>query len=66
MSAADDNIVRVTLIKSTIGYNKRQKRTIRALGLRRMHQTVEHKDSPSLRGMLDKVSHLVRVEKQEE
>jgi large subunit ribosomal protein L30 len=54
--------VRVTLVKSPIGYSKRHKATVRALGLRRMHQTVEHIDSPSLRGMLYKVSNLVVVE----
>lgn len=59
-------IVRVTLVKSPIGYSKRQKGTIRALGLRRMNQTVEHVDSPTLWGMLHKVSHLVEVEQVEE
>ena len=54
--------IRVTLVRSPIGYTVRQKATVRALGLRRMHQTVEHLDSPSLRGMLAKVSHLVDVE----
>jgi large subunit ribosomal protein L30 len=54
--------IRITLVKSPIGYNVRQKATVRALGLRRMHQTVEHLDSPSLRGMLARVSHLVDVE----
>ena len=53
--------LRVTLVKSTIGYSKRQKATVRALGLRRMHHTVEHVDSPALRGMLFKVSHLIKV-----
>jgi large subunit ribosomal protein L30 len=53
--------VRVTLVKSPIGYTQRHKATIRALGLRRMHQTVEHEDTPSLRGMLYKVNHLVKV-----
>ncbi|HDQ71565.1 MAG TPA: 50S ribosomal protein L30 [Chloroflexi bacterium] len=52
----------ITLKKSPIGYSIRQKRTIRALGLRRMHQTVEKKDSPTIRGMIEKVSHLVDVE----
>jgi len=54
--------LRITLIKSPIGYSERQKRTVRALGLRRLNQTVEQSDSPVIRGMLDKVSHLVRVE----
>lgn len=54
--------LRVTLIKSPIGYSERQKGTVRALGLRRMNQTIEHVDSPVVRGMLNKVSHLVAVE----
>ncbi len=54
--------LRITLVKSPIGYNKRQKGTLRALGLRRMHQTVEHEDTPVIRGMVAKVRHLVRVE----
>ena len=54
--------IRVTLVKSPIGYTVRQKATVRALGLRRMNQSVEHVDSPTLRGMLAKVSHLVDVE----
>ncbi len=61
-SAQTEKMVRVTLVKSPIGYSKRQKATVRALGLRRMHQTIEHVDSPVLRGMLAKVSHLVLVE----
>lgn len=56
------NLVRITLVKSPIGYSKRHKATIRALGLRRMHQTVEHADTPSLRGMLYTVNHLVHLE----
>jgi large subunit ribosomal protein L30 len=55
-------IVRITLVRSPIGYSERQKATVRALGLRRLNQTVEHQDSPTLRGMLAKVSHLVEVE----
>ncbi len=61
-SRKKEKVVRVTLVKSPIGYSKRQKGTIRALGLRRMNQTVEHLDSATLRGMLFKVSHLVLVE----
>jgi large subunit ribosomal protein L30 len=52
----------VTLVKSPIGYSQRQKDTVKALGLRRMYQTVEHADSPALRGMIAKVAHLVEVE----
>jgi large subunit ribosomal protein L30 len=54
--------LRITLIKSPIGYSTRQKDTVRALGLRRMGQTVEHSDTPAIRGMVDKVSHLIEVE----
>ena len=52
----------ITLTKSSIGYSERQKRTVRALGLRRMHQTVEQEDTPVIRGMIDKVKHLLTVE----
>ncbi|MBL7065013.1 MAG: 50S ribosomal protein L30 [Anaerolineae bacterium] len=55
-------VLRITLTKSPIGYSYRQKRTVRALGLRRMHQTVEQKDTPVIRGMVAKVRHLVAVE----
>ena len=54
--------IRVTLVKSPIGFTKDQKATVRALGLHRMHQTVEHKDTPALRGMLTKVIHLLKIE----
>lgn len=54
--------LRVTYIKSAIGYNKRQKATIDALGFKKLNQTVEHKDSPAIRGMINSVSHLVSVE----
>lgn len=57
-----EKLVRVTLVKSPIGYNISQKRTVRALGLRKMNQTVEHKDSPTFRGMVAKVSHLLYLE----
>lgn len=52
----------VTLVRSPIGYTKDQKATVLALGLRRMHQTIEHKDTPALRGMVQKIIHLVQVE----
>jgi large subunit ribosomal protein L30 len=61
-----NKVVRITLVKSGIGYSQRHKETLRALGLRRMNQTVEHVDSPTLRGMLYKVSHLVVVEEKVE
>ena len=54
--------LRITYTKSSIGYNGKQRATIQALGLRRLHQVVEHADTPVIRGMVKKVSHLVRVE----
>ncbi|MCB0191610.1 MAG: 50S ribosomal protein L30 [Anaerolineae bacterium] len=56
-----DKVIEVTLVKSAIGYSTRQKNTVRALGLRRLGQTVQHQDTPVIRGMIDKVSHLVEV-----
>jgi large subunit ribosomal protein L30 len=58
----DKKVIRITLVKSAIGYSKRHKATVRALGFHRLHETVEHVDSPSLRGMLYQVAHLVEVE----
>jgi len=54
--------LRVTLVKSPIGFPEPQKRTVKALGLRKMNQTVEHEDTPALRGMLNAVIHLLKVE----
>lgn len=54
--------LRVTYTKSAIGYRQDQKATIRALGLRKLNQVVEHDDTPVIRGMVNKVSHLVTVE----
>jgi large subunit ribosomal protein L30 len=51
----------VTWVKSAIGYNVRQKRTLKALGFSKLGQTVEHNDSPQLRGMLNAVKHLIEV-----
>ncbi len=55
-------MVRITLVRSAIGYSKKHKATVRALGLTKLHQTVEHADTPTLRGMLSKVNHLVVIE----
>ncbi|HSM55410.1 MAG TPA: 50S ribosomal protein L30 [Candidatus Sulfomarinibacteraceae bacterium] len=57
--------LRIKYVKSAIGYSKRQKRTIEALGFRKLYQTVEHNDSPAIRGMINKVVHLVQVEEEE-
>ncbi len=58
-----DKVIRVTLVRSPIGYSKDHRATAEALGLRRLHQTVEHKDTPAVRGMIQKIIHLVQVEK---
>ena len=60
-TAADAGRIRVTLVRSTIGFDKRQAKVVRGLGLRKLHQTVELRDLPSIRGMIRKVRHLVRV-----
>lgn len=54
--------LRITLVKSGIGYKDDQKRTLAALGLKRLNMTVERPDNPSVRGMVNKVQHLVQVE----
>jgi large subunit ribosomal protein L30 len=56
----------ITWVKSAIGYAKDQRMTLRALGLHRLHQSVKHEDSPSVRGMIAKVKHLVKVEERKE
>jgi large subunit ribosomal protein L30 len=60
--SAEGKTIKVTLVRSAIGYPEPQKATVRALGLRRLNHTVEHKDTPALRGMLAKVVHLIRIE----
>jgi len=54
--------LKITQTRSVINTSGRQRRTIKALGLRRMHDTVMHEDTPVIRGMVDKVLHLVDVE----
>jgi large subunit ribosomal protein L30 len=54
--------LRITWVKSSIGYPRRQKSTIRALGFRHLGQVVEQPDTPTIRGMVDKVRHLVHLE----
>jgi large subunit ribosomal protein L30 len=58
----EGKILKLTLVHSPIGYPKDQKATIRALGFRHLHQTVEHKDTPVIRGMLSNVIHMIKVE----
>ncbi len=57
--------LRITYRKSMIGQNKKQRATIKALGLRKLNQTVEHDDNAVIRGMVNKVKHLVTVEEVE-
>ena len=57
--------LRVTLVKSPIGYRKNQKATVKALGLGKMNSSAVHSDTPSIRGMINVVSHLVKVEEVE-
>lgn len=58
--------LQIVWVKSSIGYSRRQKGTIRALGLRHLGDVVEQTDTPVIRGMIDKVSHLVQVEEIED
>ncbi|MDH3306283.1 MAG: 50S ribosomal protein L30 [Acidimicrobiia bacterium] len=57
-----EKTIKVTLTKSLIGEKPKNRATVRGLGLRRMHQTVEHRDTPEIRGMVARVDHLVSVE----
>jgi large subunit ribosomal protein L30 len=59
---AKKNTIHVRQLKSGIGYSKDQKATLRGLGFRRLNQLVELEDTPSVRGMVNKVRHLVRIE----
>jgi large subunit ribosomal protein L30 len=65
MAKKKGKTIRVVWVKSSIGYSERQKGTIRALGLRRLGHVVEHTDTPVIRGMIDKVRHLVEVQEVE-
>lgn len=58
--------LRITWVKSDIGYSRDQRRTLRALGFHRLNQSVEHEGSPSICGMLAKVKHLVKVEERKD
>ena len=53
--------IRLKQVKSAIGYDRRQRATLRGLGIRRLHQVVELEDTPAVRGMINKVTHLVFV-----
>ena len=61
MSESSGKRIRVKQVKSEIGSDRRQRATLRCLGIRRLHKVVEVEDTPALRGMINKVSHLVTV-----
>ena len=54
--------IKVTLVRSPIGFQPKHRATVRGLGLKRMHQTVLLEDTPSVRGMVSKIDYMVRVE----
>lgn len=54
--------LKITLVKSTIGRKQNQIKTVEALGLKKIRSVVEHEDTPQIRGMINRVSHLVTVE----
>ena len=59
--ASKENFIKITLVRSPIGYSKRQKATVQALGLNRLNQSIQQADTPVIRGMIAKVSHLVEI-----
>jgi len=65
-SEKSGKLLKVTLVKSPIGYNQKQKDTVKSLGLRRMGSSTLIGDAPQVRGMIAKVSHLVEVEEVDE
>lgn len=59
--ANEGKTLKIEQVKSPIGYNKKQREVLRGLGLRRIRHVVEREDSPAVRGMVRKISHLVRI-----
>ena len=64
--SAEDKMLRITLIRSPIGRPPVQRKTVRALGLKKMNHSVVQKDTPEIEGMVKRVSHLIKVEPREE
>ncbi|HJM86561.1 MAG: 50S ribosomal protein L30 [Candidatus Marinimicrobia bacterium] len=62
MAKKSPKSLQITQIKSAIGYSQKAKKTLRALGLRKMHQSVVHTDTPVIRGMVNKISFLLKVD----
>ena len=60
--AKNDKLLRITQVKSGIGYKPKAKATLEALGLKKIHQSVEHSDSPQIRGMINVIPYLLKVE----
>ena len=60
--AKNGKILRITQVKSGIGYKPKAKATLEALGLKKIHQSVEHSDSPQIRGMINVIPYLLKVE----
>lgn len=58
---ATGKTIKIKLVRSAIGYNESQKKTVKALGLTRLHQVVERPDNPAVRGMVNAIQHLVEV-----
>ncbi|MBN1626237.1 MAG: 50S ribosomal protein L30 [Deltaproteobacteria bacterium] len=54
--------IKVTLVKSVIGKNDKVRQTVKGLGLRKLNQTVSLKNTPAIRGMIDKISHMLRIQ----
>jgi len=59
---SDKGRIKIRWVRSAIGFDRRQRATLAGLGLKRLQQTVELEDTPAIRGMIDKVNHLVAVE----
>jgi len=62
MARKKDEMIKVKLVKSLIGVPEKQKRVVKALGLRKLNKVRVHKNTPSINGMISKVSHLIHVE----
>ncbi len=60
--AESGKTMQITLVRSPIGYTKRQKETVKALGLHRMHETIDRPDTPEMRAMVHSIGHMVRIE----
>ena len=62
VDVAGDKTMRITLVRSPIGYTKRKKETVKALGLHRMHETIDRPDTPEMRAMVASIGHMVQIE----